>query len=107
MEHINVLNRIIEAESNARALADEALSKREHLNESIAKECGQLREEYMKRAQERVDAELARESAQSDRIVAQLEEKLKLDLLEVDRRLAARREELAAKVFSLVVEGDG
>lgn len=104
MEHINVLNRIIEADKNAKALTGAAIARREHLGEDIEREKAKLREEYMKRARERVDAEFGRERALSARRIAELEEKLRRDIIETDQKLAARRESLAAKVFSMIME---
>ena len=107
MEHIDVLNLILEADKNARALTDTAIARREHLSEEIEREKDKLRGEYMSRAQTRVETELARERALSDQMIAELDEKLKRDIIEVDRKLAAQREVLANKVFSMIMEDAG
>jgi predicted ABC-class ATPase len=104
MEHIEVLNMILGADKKAKALTDTAIEKREHLSEDIEREKEKLRDEHMKRARERVEAEFARERALSNQMIAELDEKLKRDTLEVDRKLAARRESLADMVFSMIME---
>ncbi|MCL1804670.1 MAG: hypothetical protein FWG28_01505 [Clostridiales bacterium] len=104
MEHINVLNKIIEADVNARALTDAAAARQEHLVEEIDRDKAELREGYMRRAGELVEAEFARERASSALAVAELDEKLRRDLRQVDEKLALHRELLAEKVFSMVVE---
>ena len=106
LDRIHVLNRIIEAENNAQALAGEALQKREHLSESLAKECEALREDYMRRANERVKSEIAMENANAEKIIAGLEARLIDDLSDVDRKLTARRGELAAMIFSMILENE-
>ncbi|MDR0469968.1 MAG: hypothetical protein LBH09_08350 [Peptococcaceae bacterium] len=106
MEHIDVINQILEADDKAKAATEGAKSERDHLREDIERERVRLREEYMRRAQERVDAEAARERAASEKMVAELDEKLLRDLEMVDQRLADHREALAERVFAMVVGDD-
>jgi regulator of protease activity HflC (stomatin/prohibitin superfamily) len=106
LEHIDVINQILEADEKARAATEGAKADRDRLLEDIDKEREKLREEYMTRARARAETEAARERMASDRMLAELDEKLRLDLELVDRRLADRREELAEKVFSMIVGDD-
>ena len=106
MEHINILNRIIEADKNARILTGEAADKRDRLSEEITRDIESLHKDHMDRARQKVDAGYTRERERSDKIIAELDETLKRDLVGVDRMLSARREELAARVLAMIV-GDG
>ena len=107
MEHINILNRIIEADKNARVLTGEAADKRERLGEEIALEIDSLRKGHMDRARERAAAGYTREKERSVKIMAELDEALKRDIAEVDRKLSARRDELAARVLGMIVGEEG
>ena len=104
MEHINILNRIIEADKNAQTLAAGAAAKRGHLEEDIAREREWLRRDHMDRAQKQAAAGLAREKKRSGAMITELDEKLRRDIAAVDRRLAGSRGEFAAKVFAMVLE---
>ena len=103
MEHISVLNKIIEADKNARARADEAGAKREHLDEDLAREREWLRKELMDAARKRAATALANEKERSDNLLADLDDQRRREFSEIDHRLSSRREELAAKIFALVV----
>jgi FixJ family two-component response regulator len=103
LEHITVINQILAADHRAKAITGEAAAERDRLRADIDAERQKLQEEYMERARRRVEAEAARERAVSDRVIAELDEKLRHDLDMVDRRLGVHREALAERMFSMIV----
>ena len=106
MEHINVINQILAADHKAKAIAESAIAEQNRLHEDIDREREKLQDAYMEHARGQVEAAAARERAMSDRMIAELDEKLHRDLERVDRQLVDRRAELAEKMFSMIV-GDG
>lgn len=64
MEYSQIINRILEAEQTAQAIAGEAYSREASLDEELAREGSRLRAEFQAHADERISA-IAREAAAS------------------------------------------
>lgn len=77
MEYSNLINRILEVENSARAIADEALERQAHLDEEMAEEKAKIMERYMARAQQQLEALAQSEQAKKEKALAAQENRLK------------------------------
>jgi len=103
MEHIDVINKIIEAEHNAQNIANEARRHRDALPEAVEEENRKLREAYFSRADQRIALVQEQEDKIADEQLALLEVKLASELASLEAMYERRREGWALRLFEMVI----
>ncbi|MDP4109780.1 MAG: hypothetical protein Q8878_07125 [Bacillota bacterium] len=103
MEHLDIINRIIEAEQQAQKIAGEAASAKEHLNETISVNREKIHEDYMSRADRRIEIVRNSEKETTDEAIAKLDELLKQKLATVESTYTQNRERWIDTLFGSVV----
>ncbi|MCL2031105.1 MAG: hypothetical protein FWG93_06115 [Oscillospiraceae bacterium] len=102
MEHVDLINRIIEAEQEAQRIAGQARDKLGALPEELKGETDKLRKELYKRADRRIDEVRAQEQEWAARRVAQMEARHAADLAALERSFAEHRQEWADRLLDMV-----
>ena len=103
MEYISIVDQIIAAEQNARALAEEGRQQEEQVRAGLEQEISALREKYMEQADRRIrQVRQAEQAAAQDRI-ARLEEKQAHALERMRAVYEKNRVRWADTLFGLIV----
>jgi len=103
LEHLDIINRIIEAEQEAQKIADEAAGRKKHLNETISGDRDKIRDDYMSHAKRRIDIVRESERTACDEAIAQIEEHLKQKLEMVETTYQKNRERWISELFQSVI----
>ena len=103
MEHLDIINRIIEAEREAQKIADEAASAKKHLNETITVDKNKIRNDYISRAKRRIELVRENEKTACDEAIAQIDIHLKQKLEMVETTYSQSRERWVAELFQTIV----
>jgi len=103
VKHIEVINKIIEVEHQAQQLADQALDKREHLEEELRQSVGALRQRYMERAEERVAKIRDQEGSQAAENIKSLSQDHTLEMENMERLYRSHREEWIQTLFDKII----
>lgn len=106
MTPMEILNKIVEAESNARAVFDEATSLRESFDKYVNEHIEKLRNQYFDRAEKAISKARERETARAEATITELDEKLEAELTDVKCRYEHEREAVVMKIFKLAVDAD-
>ncbi len=104
VEHVNLINRIIEAENKARQIADEAQEKRKNLQHDLADAKVNMRQNYVDRANHRIAEISKREDDFAQETIAKLNEHYAAELAEMEEKFQTNRAAWAEKLFSMIVE---
>lgn len=102
MEYLDMVNQIVAAEHNAKALAEEGRQRQEQLQAGLEREIADLRENYMQRARHRVELveETERDGAEED--MAKLDEKQRRAMERVEAAYEKNRDQWVETLFSLI-----
>ncbi|MCX7614366.1 MAG: hypothetical protein N2Z65_01260 [Clostridiales bacterium] len=103
MEHLDIINRIIEAEKEAKKIAEEAASAKNHLNEMITNDKNKIREDYLNRANRRIEIVRENERVACDESIAQIDTHLKQKLEIVEETFSQSRERWVDDLFRTIV----
>lgn len=103
MEYMELLNKIMDAERRAQQIAAEAKAKRDSLPDDLRAERKKLRDEYLARAERRVQAVAAQEELLANEQIEQLDRALAEDIWRVDAFFFERHDEMVTRLFDLVV----
>ena len=103
MDHIDIINKIVEAERTAQRIADEARSRLASLDSDLAAERYKMRAQYFERADRRIASVMEREGALADEMIAELDEKLEQELKSVERLAREQNENWVGTIFSMIV----
>lgn len=103
MEHINLINRIIEAEQKAQEMADAAKAKRQSLQSDLKGATDEIRKTYFERASRRIEDVRGNEERHADEMSAQLDERYLQELSHMESMFSEHRTEWVNKLFSLIV----
>lgn len=103
MEHVDLINRIIEAEQEAQRIAGEARGKLDTLPEELKDKTETLRREIYKRADRRIREVRAQEEVWTAERVADLGARHTEDLAALESSFAEHRQEWAGKLLDMVV----
>ena len=103
MEHIDLINKIIEAEQRARQLADEAREKRKNMHSEIETATVDLRDSYLGRARVRIEKVKEREAAFTEERLAELDAAFEKDKESIEAAFEKSQEEWINKLFSMIV----
>lgn len=103
MEHIDLINRIIEAEQRARHLADEAREKRKAMHTELETATTGLRESYLDRARARIEKVKERETSFTEERLAELSVAFEADMKSIEAAFEKNQDEWVDKLFSMIV----
>lgn len=102
MEHVDLINRIIEAEQEAQRIAGQAREKLNALPQELKEQKEKLRREMYARADKRIAEVSKREEEWADEQIAELDARQKEELSALEKLFEEHRQEWAEKLFSLV-----
>lgn len=103
MDHIEIINKIVEAEQTAQRIADEARAKLASLDTDLVAENEKMRKQYFERADKRIASVREREGAIADEMIAELEKKLEQDLEGIERLAREQNDNWVSTIFSMIV----
>ncbi len=103
MEHLDLLNKIIEAEQTAKQISSQAKEKRDNLPSDLRAQQERLHEEYLARAQKRVSMVEREENQAASERVQELEKELIHDKAAMEDYFRAHHETLTDGLFQMVV----
>lgn len=106
MTPIEILSKIVEAESSARAVFDEASSLQESFDGYVNDHIEALRKAYFARADEAIAQARQREAARADDEIAELDKKLQKELIALKAFYENERESIVMKIFKMAVAVD-
>jgi biopolymer transport protein ExbB/TolQ len=103
---MEILSRIVEAESNARTVFDEAASLQDGFDAYVEAHVEALRKQYFAHADQVIAEAEERESARADAEIAALDRKLENELAGLKALYETRRGVLVARIFRIAVAAD-
>lgn len=104
LKHVDLINRIIEAEQKAQQLAGQARDKKLHLHEELRESAANMRQTYFDRANHRIDSVRERENSQNDEKIMALTVMQNLELANMETTFLQHRDEWIEKLFSMIVD---
>ena len=106
MTPIEILNKIVEAESSAREVYDEADALRQNFDDYVDKKIVVIREDYRTRAAKEIEDARAEETARADEEIRKLAEGLRSELETAKKRYEQEKDADVLKIFKLAVAAD-
>lgn len=106
MTPIEILDKIVEAESNARAVYDEADDLKKNFDAYVEKHIDEIRKEYTARADKAVADAKKEEAARADAEISRLSEQLRAELETAKKRYEQEKDADVLKIFKLAVAAD-
>jgi len=106
MTPIEILSKIVEAESSARSVFDEATSLQEGFDSYVNDHIEALRKEYFARADKAIAEARLSEAARADAEIAELDKKLDKELAALKALYENERESIVMKIFKMAVAVD-
>ncbi len=103
MEHVNLINRIIEAEQKAQEIAGAAKAKRQNLQSDLKSATDEIRQTYLDRATRRINEVRKNEERIADEMIAQLDQRYAQELSHMESMFSEHRSEWIDRLFSLIV----
>ena len=103
MLHVELINRIIEAEHKAREMADTAKAKRLSLKSDLQGAAEEIRGSYYQRAVRRIEEVREKERLICDEQIRQLDNHYVQELSHMEGKFAEHRSEWVNKLFALTV----
>lgn len=100
---IELINKIIEAEQNARKLAEEAYEKRDTMRSELSTSREDLRREYFARAEARIQKVREQNKVIAGEQVAVLDETFTHDLERIEMAFKENQDEWADKLFGMII----
>lgn len=105
MKHVDVINKIIEVEHQAQQLADQAMDKRDHLEEDLRESTESLRRGYMEQAQRRIDLRREQEEKQTAEKIEALSIVHKMEKENMEKLYREHREKWTQVLFDKIIAG--
>lgn len=102
MEYLDMVNQIVAAEHNARALAAEGRQQQERMQAGLHQEIAGLRERYMEEARRRVQLVRETEQAAAEEEIARLDERQRQAMSRVETVYEKNRDQWVDTLFSLI-----
>lgn len=100
---IELINKIIEAEQNARKLAEEAYEKRDTMRSELGTSTEDLRREYFVRANARIQKVREQNKVIAGEQIAVLDETFTLDLERIETAFKQNQDEWTEKLFDIII----
>ena len=104
MTPVEILNKIVEAESNARSVFDEASKLKEGFDSYVNEQIEALRKQYFEKAEKAIAEAKSSEAARADAEIAELDKKLEAELATLKQFYDKEREAIVQKIFKLAVD---
>ena len=98
-----MVNQIVAAEHNAKALAQEGRQRQQQLQAGLEREIADLRENYMQRARHRIELVEETERAGAEEDMAELDEKQRRAMKRVEAVYEKNRDKWVDTLFSMIV----
>lgn len=106
MTPVEILNKIVDAESNARSVFDEASKLKEGFDSYVNEQIEALRKQYFEKAEKVIAEAKGSEAARADTEIAELDKKLETELATLKAFYDKEREAIVQKIFKLAVDVD-
>ena len=106
MTPIEILNKIVEAESSARDVYDEADELQKNFDEYVQKHIDEIRKDYAARAEKDIADARKQETARADAEISRLSEQLRAELETAKKRYEQEKDADVLKIFKLAVATD-
>ena len=106
MTPIEILNKIVEAETSAREVSDEAEVLRQNFDDYVEKKVAVIREDYKTRAAGETEKARAEETARADDEIRKLSDELAAELETAKKRYEQEKDADVLKIFKLAVAAD-
>lgn len=103
MEHISLINRIIEAEQRAQEIFNAARSKHQNLQADLKGATEDIQKGYRERASRRIEEVRRQEDKHAVECIAELDERFARDLSAMEGTFATHRADWVNTLFSLIV----
>lgn len=103
MKHVEVINKIIEAEQLAQQMAGEARDKQLHLEEDLQESAQSMRKNYQAEAQKRIDVVREREDMQTREKIDALTVVHKLEMDNMEQLYQKNRDAWATELFNRII----
>ena len=103
MDYAEMVSQIMAAEQGAKALADEAREKRQQMQAGLEKEVSALREDYMDRANHRLEEVQQTEDAAAQEALTRVDERLDRTMKAVEASYEKNKERWVDALFSMIV----
>ena len=103
MDYAEMVKQILAAEQGAKALADEAQEKEQQLQESLDQEIDAMRQDYMARANQRLEEVRATETAAAEGKRRQMDERLDQAMQTVEAAYEKNKEQWVGTLFTMIV----
>ncbi len=104
MEHIEVINAIIEAEHHAQQIAQEAMEQRNELPQQLKEESERLRAKYFAQADKRIEEVDRQETAAADERIAQVERKRQASLESIEQIYSENKDRWIDELFHAIID---
>jgi DNA anti-recombination protein RmuC len=102
--HIEIINQIIDAEKNARKIAEEAKERLARLDTDLSAEYEAMRASYLERAERRLESVVKTENEYADEIIVKLDAELASSIKASEESAAKNSEIWAEKLFEKVID---
>lgn len=106
MTPIEILNKIVDAESSAREVYDEADTLRQNFDAYVDKKIVAIRADYKARAEKEISDARAEETARADAEIRKLSDELTAELETARKRYEQEKDADVLKIFKLAVAAD-
>lgn len=106
MTPIEILNKIVEAESSAREVYNEADELKKNFDEYVQKHIDVIRKKYADRAERDIAEAKQKETARADAEISKLSEQLRAELETAKKRYEQEKDADVLKIFKLAVAAD-
>ncbi|PKM74202.1 MAG: hypothetical protein CVU91_03920 [Firmicutes bacterium HGW-Firmicutes-16] len=106
MTTVEILNKIVEAEGNARAISDEASKLKECFDSYVNEHIEVLRKQFFEKAEKVIAQAKNAEAARADAEIVELDKKLETELATLKAFYDKERETIVQKIFKLAVDAD-
>ena len=103
LPHIEVINRILIAEKNARGIADEAHAELDRLPAALEKERDELREKYLARANRRIETVRTTEESYAEEMEKVMDDRLSAAIASSEDAARIHSDEWVSKMFDMVI----
>lgn len=105
MDHIEIINKIIEAEHSAQEMVDEARKRQVDLDKDLAVECEKIRKTYEDRAERRLDIVRRQEAENTKTVTDALDLKCRQAMDATDKLVEQNFKLWVDSLFSRVIAG--
>lgn len=106
MTPMEILSKIVEAEVNAKAVFEEAVTLKDGFDNYVNEQIETLRKQYFDSAEKEIAEAAKREKARADTEISELDEKFQKELSALKTLFENEREEVVEKIFGLAVAAD-